>query len=303
MSFPRSGDIVFVDSLQVNTNLGPDCWSKTRPQPTLISVYLYLRESFLDKAGETDDVADSVHYGHLAKAITALVDAQSRGDVQFGEGVDGLADAVTEEAFKLAGEAAAEVRVVVSFPKMILLAGGCSIEVCTLAVPPGIGKGRGTRTKKVTVHDLVLATIIGVNPPEREAKQRVITNLVFYEEREGERFARILNELNMHKEGQERPVDYARIVGGLAKVRKLFFRMLDLDRVYRALLLAQDIEESSYLTLEKFVREVARKACLAESARGVQAVTVRAQKPSAISFADSSGVEITRTRASFKGHA
>ncbi|KAF7969417.1 hypothetical protein HWV62_27355 [Athelia sp. TMB] len=265
---PSDTDTVFVDCLQVHANVGADCWSKARAQPAEISVFLHLRPAFLDRAGETDDVADSVHYGHLAKAIAALVAA--RGIAPWA-GADGLADAVTAEAFALAGEACAAVRVVVELPKQILLAGGFAIEVTTAA-----GEA-GARSKKVEVRDLVLAAVIGVNPPEREAKQRVMTNLVFYEEGADERLSRELRALNRHEKTHEGPVDYPQLVKDLSK----------------------DIEESSYLTLEKFVREVAKKACLHDRAAGIQAVTVRAQKPSAISFAHSSGVEVTRTRSSF----
>ena len=54
-----------------------------------------------------------------------------------------------------------------------------------------------------------------------------------------------------------------------------------------------------YLTLEKMVWEIARITCrlLGEQA---EKVTVRAQKPSALSFARSSGVEITRKLADFE---
>jgi dihydroneopterin aldolase len=43
---------------------------------------------------------------------------------------------------------------------------------------------------------------------------------------------------------------------------------------------------------------IVRSACLASEA--IEAVTVRAQKPSALSFAHSSGVEITRQRDAFR---
>jgi dihydroneopterin aldolase len=56
------------------------------------------------------------------------------------------------------------------------------------------------------------------------------------------------------------------------------------------------IESTEYLTLEAFVVEVARAACNIAS---VDSVTVRAQKPSALTTAHSSGVEITRNRAFF----
>jgi len=249
MAFPIQNDVVFVDSLQVSANIGCDCWSKCRIQPALISVYVHLRESFLTRAGQSDDVRDSIHYGHLSKAIATLV---AERDTPF-DGPGELVEGVTEEAFRLAGDAAVEVRVVVDLPKMILLAAGFSVDVTTPA---------GTRSRdaptKVSVKDLILPTIIGVNPPEREARQRVITNIIFFQ-----------------NSGSCSPIDYPQIISNISK----------------------DIEASSYLTLEKFVGEIVRTACLSSDA--LQAVTVRAQKPSAISFAHSSGVEITRHRLAF----
>jgi len=67
----------------------------------------------------------------------------------------------------------------------------------------------------------------------------------------------------------------------------------------------QTIDASSYLTLEKFVHELARTALLhpelskAEGKSLVEAVTVKARKPSALSFANFSGVEVTRRRDDF----
>lgn len=261
---PSATDVVFIDSLQLSANIGPDCWGRTRSQFVLISVYLHLHSTFLTKAGQSDDVADSVHYGHLSKAISRLLEVPN---VSFA-GAEGLVEAVTEVALSLAGEAASQVRVVVDVPKFILLAAGFSVD--------GTTKGNVRFPVKVSVKDLILAVIIGVNPPEREAKQQVIINLVFVEVPE------------FHQ-----PIDYVGIIGKISKVHPSF--RLPLAKSSRRVL--QSIEASSYLTLEKFVFEIVRAACLSSDA--LQVVTVRAQKPSALSFAHSSGVEITRPRASF----
>lgn len=196
MSFPGNtdSDVVFVDSLQLHANIGKDCWNRCRPQIVNISVFIHLQNSYLTRAGGSDDVRDSVHYGHLSKAISKLVEDP---DAVF-EGATGLIEAVTEEAFKLAGDAASSVRVVVEVPKLILLAEGFSIDVM---VP-------STRTavpRKISVHNLILTVIIGVNPPEREAKQRIIVNLVFFE-----------------LPGQHPAVDYTTIVPKISTVRVIF---------------------------------------------------------------------------------
>lgn len=55
-------------------------------------------------------------------------------------------------------------------------------------------------------------------------------------------------------------------------------------------------EASEFKTLEAFVTHVAR-LCVVDN--GVPKVTVRAEKPSALVFADCSGVEITRSARDF----
>ena len=57
------------------------------------------------------------------------------------------------------------------------------------------------------------------------------------------------------------------------------------------------MESSSYLTLETFVMQIVKWSCMCSDR--IEAVTARAQKPSALSFAESSGVQITRRRDAF----
>ncbi len=127
------------------------------------------------------------------------------------------------------------------------------------------------------VEDIIMPVLIGVNPPERESKQRVIINIIFYE-----------------KPDAGSAVNYREIVSKVVKVCWHPFTpsILCLTEVAR-----QEIEVTSYLTLEKFVMEIVRSSCLASNK--IEAVTARAQKPSALTFAESSGVEITRRREAF----
>ena len=256
-----SSDVVFIDGLQLSADVGSDCWGRRRPQPVIVSVYLHLQPEYLTRSGELDDVQDSVHYGHLAKAVTALV---ASPDAQFGS-VGELASAVTDTGFKLAGEAAREIRVRVEMPKMVLLAGNFAVEVVTVA-----GSRAEDGSRSATVTDLSLSAIIGVNPPERKAKQRVLMTVVFRE-----------------RNGLGSTVDYPSIVAQISEVGLC-------PSHARSTLTHSDqhIEASSYLTLEKLVHQVAQMAL--SSTPAFISVTVRAQKPSALSFARCSGVEITR---------
>jgi len=63
--------------------------------------------------------------------------------------------------------------------------------------------------------------------------------------------------------------------------------------------LSKDVECMEYFTLEKMVWEIARAVCFTLGKR-IEKITVRAQKPSALSFARSSGVEMTRRMSDFE---
>ena len=162
-------DAVLVNDIQLSANIGADCWGRSRNQPVTISVCLHLKPSFLDLSGQSDNVIDSVHYGHLTKDISKLSESSY-------EGVRALINDATTKAFHLAGEHAEAVRVIVGLPKLILLAKGFEVELITPA-----GQSTFGQTAKVTVKDLIMPVLIGVNPPERLAKQMVIMNITFHE--------------------------------------------------------------------------------------------------------------------------
>ncbi|OJA20270.1 hypothetical protein AZE42_04307 [Rhizopogon vesiculosus] len=246
MSRPIATDVVLVSAIQLSVNVGPECWGRSRNQPVAINVYLHLKPNFLDTSGQSDNVTDSIHYGHLTKDVSTLSESSY-------DGVRALIDSATTKAFYIAGEHAEAIRVIVGLPKLILLAEGFEVELIT-----PMGQSTFGQAATVTVKDLIMPILIGVNPPERLAKQRVITNITFHE-----------------KPGVHM-VDYPAIVKQIS----------------------EEIEQTAYLTLEKFVLHIVRSACLASEA--IESVTVRAQKPSALSFAHSSGVEITRSRDAFR---
>jgi len=259
-----ASDVVFVDSLHVSANIGPDCWDRDRSQPIDISVYLHLKESYLDRAGASDNVSDSIDYSDLTKKISNFIKAKSESSTpNFSAGPDELIQAVTELAFDLAGEAAAAVRVTVGAPKMILLAAGFSVDITTIMKDHQPKSTTVVASKRVLIKDLVLPVIIGVNPAEGKSKQRVKVNLIFHENS------------TTSSASSTAMVNYQQVVSQLC----------------------QEIELSSYLTLEAFVMQVLKTSCMCSDR--IESVTARAQKPSALSFAESSGVEITRKRIAF----
>ena len=205
-----ASDVVFVESLHVLANIGPDCWDRDRSQPIDISVYLHLKESHLDRAGASDNVLDSIDYSDLSKKIGNFIKAKSESETpNFSAGPDELIQAVTELAFDLAGDAAAAVRVTVGAPKMILLAAGFSVDITTIMKDQPV-----VTSKRVLIKDLVLPVIIGVNPAERRSKQRVKVNLIFHENTTSSASSTVV-------------VNYQQLVSQLCQASSAFLKFLE----------------------------------------------------------------------------
>lgn len=112
---------------------------------------------------------------------------------------------------------------------------------------------------RIIISDLGLRCIIGINPEERREKQDVVINIVLY--------ADLSQAGNSDK--FEDTVDY---------------------RAIKKKIVAQ-VETSHYFLIEALAESIAQ-LCLAHPL--VQQVQVRVDKPSALRFARSVGVEITR---------
>jgi FolB domain-containing protein len=113
----------------------------------------------------------------------------------------------------------------------------------------------------IEIKDLLLRTIIGINPDEREHRQDVLVNLQLTTDlRRAGRSDDIQDTLNY---------------------RTLCKQVIEL------------VEGSQFLLVERLAEEVAA-LCLTQAR--VEAVRVRIEKPGALRFAKSVGVVIERTR-------
>ncbi|KIM72371.1 hypothetical protein PILCRDRAFT_16194 [Piloderma croceum F 1598] len=237
-----TSDMVIIRDLRTSATVGPDRWGKIRSQPITLSVYI---EVSLTKAGRSDDVADSIHYGHLAKDFSKLTNGATFVSLlQLAEAVATFTVGKDERVRSVEVDAYAE--------NQFLQAEHLGVHIRRTRDGVAETEARDDRT---IIGDLRVTTIIGVNPPERKAKQNVLLNLTFYGFNWGQP---AWNDIHAT--------------------------------------LVKSIESTSYFTLEAFVTEVARVAC---SIDGANVVTVRAQKPSALTVAHSSGVEITRFKSFF----
>ncbi|KAG2040929.1 hypothetical protein BDR03DRAFT_947723 [Suillus americanus] len=109
----------------------------------------------------------------------------------------------------LAGENGDAVRVIIGLPEQILLANDFEVEVITPR-----GKDTLQQAARASVKDFVMPVLIGFNPPERLAKQKVITNITFYEKS------------GMHQ------VDYPEIIKQISGARPLFLLLPIGERRY-----------------------------------------------------------------------
>ncbi|MCB9008139.1 MAG: dihydroneopterin aldolase [Ardenticatenaceae bacterium] len=118
---------------------------------------------------------------------------------------------------------------------------------------------------KIIIRDLLLRGIIGINPDERVKQQDILINMVIWADiRQA-----------AASDAIEDAVDYKSIT----------------KRVI------QHVEASSDFLVERLVTDLARLVIIEF---GVERVRVRVEKPGALRFAESVGIEIERTRADFE---
>ena len=117
---------------------------------------------------------------------------------------------------------------------------------------------------KVFIKNLVARGIIGINDWERENPQEILINIIL--------------ETDIRKTGEMDDIQYSVNYRTIAK---------------KALAHA---EAAQRLTVEALATDLAR-LCLEDP--GVEKATVRVEKPGAVRFSQSVGVEIVRTRSDF----
>ena len=114
---------------------------------------------------------------------------------------------------------------------------------------------------QIQIRDLFLRCILGINPEERTKRQDVLINITLYAD-----LSRACQ-----SDQVEETVDYKKIKNQVVAM----------------------VEQSSYFLIERLAERIA-EICL--ESQLVQQVRVLVEKPGALRFARSVGVEIVRTR-------
>ncbi|CAG8510292.1 44566_t:CDS:2 [Gigaspora margarita] len=256
-------DKIIVKNLLVRNVTGVDSWERVKRQPVLINLVL---NKNISKAGEKDKLSYSINYGTVAKAVSKFAEDYICDTVEAL--AEGIAKICVNECH------APRVTVRVEKPRALLHAVSAGVEIIRTkedynqvdsnsnTIPNYINSNQDL----IFIKDLKLSTIIGVNPWEREEKQTVILNLTIYNSD--------FNVISSQNDNVTKPHNYRTIVRTISKY----------------------VEESTYQTVEAFATTVAR---IAITQCHVNKVIVRVEKPSALVFAESAGIEITRCQSDF----
>lgn len=175
--------IVRVKDLQVVVRGPTDAWGRMgRTQLALLSVEAWLREPFKESSS-TDAVADdTVHYGRLSSSILTSMERLME-DVERENGPAPMLDDwvgavwmdILEKDNGILGKAPLRyLRLEIRLPKALLIGNGATLAYFTSFDEHGY---RRRESQSMTLHQLRMPVIIGVNANERAAKQTVIVNL------------------------------------------------------------------------------------------------------------------------------
>ncbi|KAJ3149346.1 trifunctional dihydropteroate synthetase [Geranomyces michiganensis] len=274
-------DKILVKNLSVRNIIGVDSWERSKRQPLTISITVH---QALDASGETDLLSQTISYGTVAKV------AQEFSERTAYRSVEALASGIARVCVRECG--APRVTVRVEKPRALLHAACAGVEItrtkedvdvqlalekdhtaaATAASVGAVARRTFAPTRdvpgedKIFIDDLTLSTIIGVNPWEREERQRVVISIVIHLKFD----STLLVEDHVPKVHNYRTITRS---------------------------VSNYVESTDYKTVEALATSIAR---LLIQQCHVPKVTVRVEKPSAIVFAAAAGVEITRDKAYFE---
>ncbi|ANB11819.1 trifunctional dihydropteroate synthetase/dihydrohydroxymethylpterin pyrophosphokinase/dihydroneopterin aldolase FOL1 [Sugiyamaella lignohabitans] len=286
---PSQKDLVFVRELFIKAITGVDAWHRPQPQPVLVSIWLH---TDVAEAGSTDHLTYSLNYDVISRNVTRNIESGKFRSLE--QIASNVAEVVLADS--TGGQWAT---IHVKKPRALLRAESSEIIISRRKVSTADGGYKivttpGT-TDVVKIHKLQLVTIIGVNTIERLHRQNVILDLTLYKPTLEGSHTSTANAVAADADSTVASLSQDNNGTGSAPTPTATFnKHYDFRQVVDTV--SNHVEDSSYKTVEAFVTSVAKVIC---KTCGVEKATVRAEKPSAITFAEAAGVEITRTRDSF----
>jgi len=161
-------DMIYLRNLHLNAVIGPDRWHRSgRSQPVILSIQL---KYDLLKAAAKDDVAKTLNYGTLCQEVIEFF-IDNTGTWVLHEFAFQVCRLLMDWMFKVTrAEQERRVRVEILLPKGALrVEGGLGVEL--------LMTGTNVDSQFLTVKELKVPCIIGVNSHERVEKQTVVIDL------------------------------------------------------------------------------------------------------------------------------
>lgn len=288
-----------VSRLQSSISGPSDAWGRTgRPQPVLISAEVVLNRPFGSSSSADAVESDTVHYGLLSKRILSTLSALDHRSPSVPWRLEDVLTCIWKD---LTGLTLHETRpdmpvsepflhvsllrllcITVHLPKASLLGAGLSY----MGVAAFDGRNTSWPTElsgvRLTMHDIKVPTLIGVNDNERQAKQVVIASLEIEEFTDPTQQHHLLESLVVRVR-MSRPI--TREPSALAR------RTLAKNK-------GQTMSESAFETLEALAAELTVR--VAQHMHGTHTpvvehgwdVKVILEKPVAVPFAEAACVEL-----------
>ncbi|CAG8466430.1 1008_t:CDS:2 [Ambispora gerdemannii] len=261
-------DKIFIKDLVVHTVLGVNSWERVENQPIIVNITIFAN---VTKVGETDFILpQSINYAFVCEKVQKF--AAETSDYK---SIEAFADGVAKICIVECN--APKVTLSVEKPRALLHASSAGVRITRTKQDYNLAKDSEDSASKLSslstvrekdtifVKDLRLNAIIGVDPWEREEKQTVVFYLIIYPNVSISTFSQ---------------AHIPRSHNFITTVRTI----------------SKCVEESNYKTIEALAAAVAKVAIVECH---VNKISVRAEKPSALTLANSAGVEITRSRADF----
>lgn len=167
---PWTSDTICVADLHESAvNAGYDAWGKqSKPQPVKVGVKVGLQGTVTAAAAGDALNESTIHYGNLRKTIEACLPREGSQWLL----PDALAHTIlrTVQDFAAKSTQIAFVDVTTMFPESSPSGDGCGLAVSLIPA---------SNEASVVFHlrDVTLPVIIGINPPERKTKQKIIVNV------------------------------------------------------------------------------------------------------------------------------
>jgi FolB domain-containing protein len=154
-------DMVFVKNAVIRAEVGLDCWERKKDQPVLVSAGIVMN---IRSASKDDDISKALDYGTVYNSIRAC-------DAHVYNCVFDLTRGLIKSLIRSNPEQIQRGRLKVLLPKALSRCEGVSLD-CGFQIE---GKNLiSLQPRSLTLKDIKLSCIIGVNPAERLKKQPIV---------------------------------------------------------------------------------------------------------------------------------